>query len=73
MQHARDYTGGKIFTNQVECHLELSQEKVKAFADAHHFLLTAYSPLGHGNLLKNERLASLAEKHHATVAQICIA
>jgi 2,5-diketo-D-gluconate reductase B len=36
-------------------------------------VLTAYSPLGHGNLLKNPALQTIADKHQATVAQICIA
>ena len=34
-QHAREYTGGKIFTNQVEYHLELDQSGIKSFADEH--------------------------------------
>jgi 2,5-diketo-D-gluconate reductase B len=73
LQHAWDYTKGNIFTNQIEYHPELGQEMLKTFADQHGILLTAYSPLGHGNLLKNQTLQALAEKHSASVAQICIA
>jgi diketogulonate reductase-like aldo/keto reductase len=73
MEHAVQYTGGKIFTNQIEYHLELGQEKVKAFAEANGILITAYSPLGHGHLLKDKRLFPIAEKHSVSVAQICIA
>jgi 2,5-diketo-D-gluconate reductase B len=73
MQHAWDYTKGNIFTNQVEYHLALDQSQLKSFADTHHFQLTAYSPLGHGHLLKEAALLPIAEKHTASVAQICIA
>jgi 2,5-diketo-D-gluconate reductase B len=73
MEHAVRYTDGKIFTNQIEYHLELGQEKVKVFAEANGILITAYSPLGHGHLLKNEALWGIAEKHSVSVAQVCIA
>jgi 2,5-diketo-D-gluconate reductase B len=73
LQHAWEYTNGKLFTQQIEYHLALRQEAMKQFADSHHFVLTAYSPLGHGHLLKEARLLPLAEKHQASVAQICIA
>ena len=63
LEHAWEYTGGKIFTNQVEYHPCLSQEKLKAFADEKCMKITAYSPLGHGNLLKNQELQLLATKH----------
>ena len=72
MQHAWEYTSGKIFTNQVEYHASLSQDKVKAFCEVHGMKLTAYSPLGHGNLLKNQMLFEIAQKHKVSVAQICI-
>lgn len=40
--------------------------------DEKEILLTAYSPLGHGNLLKDPTIQSLAKKHQVSAAQICI-
>ncbi len=36
-------------------------------------ILTAYSPLGHGHLLKNPHIQKIAKKHETTVAQVCLA
>ena len=73
MQHAWEYTKGAIFTNQIEYHATLSQEQVKWFCENRNMVVTAYSPLGHGNLLKNQVLLEIAEKHGVSVAQVCIA
>ena len=73
LQHAWKYTGGRIYTNQIEYHPCLSQDTIKAFADEQGIVITAYSPLGHGNLLNNQTLQMIADKHGASVAQICIA
>lgn len=35
-------------------------------------LVEAYSPIGHGELLKNEEIAAMAEKYDASVPQLCI-
>lgn len=73
LDHAWGYTKGRIFTNQIEYHPCLSQENIKAFCDQKGINLTAYSPLGHGNLLRNASLKVLADKYWVSVAQICIA
>ncbi len=63
LEHAWNYTGGKIFTNQIEYHPCLSQDIVKGFCDEKGIVITAYSPLGHGNLLKDQTLQAIADKH----------
>jgi diketogulonate reductase-like aldo/keto reductase len=63
MIHAWEYTGGRIYTNQVEYHPCLSQDAMKAFCEEHDVALTAYSPLGYGNLLENQTLQTIAEKY----------
>ena len=74
MEHAWNYTNGKIFTNQIEYHIHLSQDKIKSFADDHGILITAYSPLGHnGYVLREEKLQPIVEKYNVTVAQVCLA
>lgn len=72
LKHAWEYTQGQIFTNQIEYHISLSQDTLKSYMDEKEILLTAYSPLGHGNLLKDPTIQSLAKKHQVSAAQICI-
>ncbi|MEM9243755.1 MAG: aldo/keto reductase [Pseudomonadota bacterium] len=73
--------------NQVENHPYLSQPKLVEFCQQQAINVTAYSPLGRGNMperfenadqpleipLKNEVIVSIAEHHQATSAQILIA
>lgn len=73
LEHAWEYTNGRIYTNQIEYHPCLGQEIIKSFCDEKWIKITAYSPLGHGNLLKNQTLISIADKHWVSVAQVCIA
>lgn len=62
----------RIFCNQVEYHPFLSQEKLCAQAVEHDFLLTAYSPLARGKVLKNESLQKIGERHHKSAAQVTL-
>ena len=82
LQHARNYTEGQIFTNQIEYHVWLSQNVIKSWADQQGMVVTAYSPLWHGHLLKDDsskipadkgKLGKIAEKHGITIAQVCLA
>ncbi|KAL5456880.1 hypothetical protein EMCRGX_G034106 [Ephydatia muelleri] len=68
--------------NQVECHPYFQQPKLKAYCDSKGVVFEAYSPLGSPasfeagevpNILEDLTLKDLAMKHHATIAQICIA
>ncbi|GHW02978.1 hypothetical protein AGMMS50249_7640 [candidate division SR1 bacterium] len=59
--------------SQIEYHPTLDQTKMLDFARKTGMLITAYSPLGHGHLLSNETLQKIADKHSASIAQICIA
>gem|GEM_PF-2240370 len=43
------------------------------FAQSHHLEIVAYSPLGHGHLLKNPTIITITKKHQANPAQICLA
>ncbi|MBN2543019.1 aldo/keto reductase, partial [bacterium] len=35
-------------------------------------LVEAYSPIGHGEVLKNQKVTAIAEKYGVTVPQLCI-
>ncbi len=62
----------RIFCNQVEFHPFLNQEKLRRQAEEHDFLLTAYSPLARGKVLKNESLEEIGEKHGKSAAQVTL-
>ncbi|KAN0047918.1 hypothetical protein ACTA71_002307 [Dictyostelium dimigraforme] len=66
------YAKIKPAINQVEVHPYLSQPNLKYFCDRNGIILTAYSPLGQGkcDLLSNETLKSIADKHNKTVANV---
>ena len=71
--------------NQVELHPYLQQDELFGFCANHRILITGYSPLGSGDrqssnrrenepvLLDDAVLKNIADRHHASVAQILIA
>jgi diketogulonate reductase-like aldo/keto reductase len=72
--------GAKIkpVTNQIEANPYFTQEKLILFTEKFGTTTTAYAPLGAGgwtgnNLLEDETLKEIAEKHDATPAQISLA
>lgn len=61
-----------IACNQVEYHPYLSQRAVIDVAHAHGLVVTAYSPLGSGGLLREPVLAEIAQARGATPAQVAL-
>ncbi|MDN4865513.1 aldo/keto reductase [Priestia megaterium] len=58
--------------NQVEYHPRLTQKELQAFCEKHHIQLEAWSPLMQGELLNNEVLTEIANKHNKSVAQVIL-
>jgi methylglyoxal/glyoxal reductase len=58
--------------NQVEYHPRLTQQEVKAFCRENGIQLEAWSPLMQGQLLDNEIITSIAEKHDKSAAQVIL-
>ncbi|UCZ53601.1 aldo/keto reductase [Bacillus shivajii] len=59
--------------NQVECHPYLAQNELKDFCKKHDIFVEAWSPLMQGGeVLENEVIQALAEKHGKTPAQVII-
>ena len=61
-----------IFTDQVEYHPLLGQEKLLDLCRTHGVLLTAYSPLGQGAVIKEPVLDGIGRKHGKTAAQVAL-
>lgn len=62
----------KPVINQVEYHPRLTQKELHAFCQKHNIQLEAWSPLMQGELLDNDVLKGIAEKHGKSVAQIIL-
>ncbi|WP_310877449.1 aldo/keto reductase [Priestia megaterium] len=62
----------KPVINQVEYHPRLMQKELHAFCQKHDIQLEAWSPLMQGELLDNDVLKEIAEKHGKSVAQIIL-
>ena len=64
---------GQIATNQVELSPYLQSRKLTAFLKEQGIAVTSYMTLAYGKVLKDPVLARIADKHHATVAQVTLA
>ena len=62
----------KPMINQVEYHPRLTQKELQAFCRDNGIQLEAWSPLMQGQLLDNEVLQEIADKHQKSVAQIIL-
>ncbi len=60
----------KPMINQVEYHPRLTQKELQAFCKEQGIQMEAWSPLMQGQLLDNETLQEIAEKHGKTTAQV---
>src|SRR5699024_4327261 len=58
--------------NQVECHPYLQQRELLNYCKKNKMILTAWSPLGKGEALKNPIIKNIAQKHEKTPAQIIL-
>jgi len=61
-----------IITNQVEYNVRERQDDLLACCIGEDVMLTAYSPLGVGDLLDEEALATIGERHGKTPAQVAV-
>jgi 2,5-diketo-D-gluconate reductase B len=61
-----------IFCNQVEYHPRLGQQKLLDALRSRMMALVAYTPLGRGRDLENERVRSIASRHDRHPAQVIL-
>ena len=62
----------KPWYNQMEFHPRLTQTEVHEYCQKHDIQLEAWSPLIQGELLDNDVLNEIAEKHGKSTAQIIL-
>lgn len=61
-----------VACNQVEYHPFLSQDRLLDVARRHDVAITAYSPLAQGEVMEDDTLRALAQRHGRTPAQIAL-
>lgn len=72
MEEAQQLSEHDLLTNQVEYHPFLNQDEVLEKCREHEMMLTAYSPLARGDVLGNETLKGVGEKHGKSEAQVAL-
>ncbi len=62
----------KPMVNQVLCHISNTPLELIAYCQSKGIVMEAYSPVAHGEALKNEQIAEIAKKYGVSVPQLCI-
>lgn len=62
----------KPMVNQVLCHISNSPLELIDYCRKKGIVMEAYSPVAHGEALKNKAIAAMAEKYGVTIPQLCI-
>lgn len=58
--------------NQLLVHASNTPFELLEYSKSKGILVEAYSPIAHGEVLKNQKVAAIAEKYGVTVPQLCI-
>lgn len=58
--------------NQIAMFIGRDQKETESFCKKHKILIAAYSPLGTGRILSENRIVEMAKKYQVTPAQLCI-
>lgn len=62
----------KPMVNQILAHISNTPKELIHYSQDNGILVEAYSPIGHGELLKNKQIADVAHKYKASVPQLSI-
>lgn len=62
----------KPMVNQVLAHISNTPFELIEYCEDNDILVEAYSPIGHGELFKNDEIAEMADKYDVSVPQLCI-
>ncbi len=67
-----DSASVKPMINQILAHISNMPQELIQYCKQSNILVEAYSPVGHGVLLKNSKIIELADKYRVSVPQLCI-
>lgn len=72
VQNILDNCSVKPMVNQVLAHVSNTPHDMIEYAANNDMLVEAYSPIGHGELLKNDDMKAMAEQYNVSVPQLAI-
>ncbi len=72
LREAESVCGDALVTNQVEYHVYLGQNRLKAAMDQMGYVTTAYLPLARGRVAQDETLAEIGRRYGKTAAQVAL-
>ncbi len=72
IEEAVDQLNIKLFTNQIEYHPLLRQQKLNECLFSHDMILSGHSPIATGRIVENDTLRAIGSKYGKTPAQIAI-
>jgi len=62
----------KPMVNQILVHISNTPKELIEYTQEKGILVEAYSPIGHGELLKNQQVVAISKKYHVSVPQLGI-
>jgi diketogulonate reductase-like aldo/keto reductase len=62
----------KPMVNQILAHISNTPEELIRYSQDNDMIVVAYSPFGHGEILKNGDIITMAGKYNVSVPQLCI-
>lgn len=62
----------KPMVNQIICHISNTNFELIDFCKKNNIVVEAHSPIGHGELLKNDDVLKIASKYHVSIPQLAI-
>ena len=62
----------KPMVNQILLHISNTDQELLNFCKEQHIQVEAYSPIAHGEALKNPVIAQMAKKYGVSAAQLCV-
>ncbi len=72
LEEALEVTEVPIAVNQVEYHPYNNQNDLLTYCKEHNIVVTAYSPFGRGNLVRDPEIVRIARKYDRTGAQVIL-
>jgi diketogulonate reductase-like aldo/keto reductase len=70
LRKARTNSPVPVLADQVRCHPYYTRETLRQECERESHLLTAYSPLAHGGVIGDSRLARVGEPHEKSAAKV---
>lgn len=72
IQNLIDNTTVKPMVNQILTHIANTQFDLIDYCQSNGIVVEAYSPIAHGELLKNEKVQQMAAKYGVSIARLCV-